>query len=291
MASSPVAVRLEVLQLLDEGGPEDRPVDRLRPSHRLRLLGLLVAAGRKLGELDRAEAAAAEGSRVVTSSTVANAEFLLQLGALRIVQNRPEDALYVVNGARLLTARELEKPEPSAKESRRRRRWIQATNAAAHVIRGEVFLNLSEGSMEGAFADALKALRQTANLVKASSHSRRVHLSAVTLLCALLVRFGTTAIVDESIQLLDEAERLLIYRCRLPPGHLHRIKIKWGRALAVARLGSLRKAEVLLLDVIDRLIAGGWKDDAKRALDALVWVVERTNMPARAGYYLLKYSG
>ncbi len=289
LAANPANVQLEVSRLLHHGTSGDRPNERLRPSGRLRLLGLAVAAGRKLGELDSADAAAAEGLVITTPSTVANAEFLLQVGALRIVQERPKEAVQVVEWARRFTARELKKPEPSAKESKRRRRWIQATNAAAHVIRGEIFLNLSEGSIEGAFSDALTALRQTANLVKASTHTRRVHLSAVTLLCALLVRFGTPAIVDEAAQLLDHAEQILIYRCRVPPDHVHRIKIKWGRALILARLELLPKAERLMIDVVDRLLAIGLKDDARRALDSLVWVIERTKWPQRAVYFILKY--
>lgn len=289
LADSPASVQLEVWQLLSDTGAGDRPTQRLRPSDRLRLLGLAVAAGRKLGELDAADATAAEGLRITTPSTVANAEFLLQVGALRIVQERSTDAVQVVEWARQLTAQELEKPEPSAKESQRRRRWIQATNAAAHVIRGEIFLNLSEGSIEEAFSDALTALRQTGDLVKASAHTRRVHLSAVTLLCALLVRFGSPKIVEEAVQLLDHAEHILIYRCRVPPDHVHRIKIKWGRALTLARSGSLAKAEKFLINVVDRLLTVGLKDDARRALDALVWVVEQTRWPQRAGYFVLKY--
>ncbi len=289
LANDPARVRLELRQVLDADRPEGQLNQRLQPSERLRLLGLAVAASRKLGDFDAADVSAAEGLRITTPSTVANAEFLLQLGALRIVQGRAREAVQVVEWARQLTALELEKPEPSAKESKRRRRWIRATNAAAHVIRGEIFLNLSEGSIEGAVTDALKALRQTSNLVRASAHTKRVHLSAVTLLCTLLVRFGSSQVVDEAAQLLEHAEYDLIYRCRVPPDHVHRIKIKWGRALTSARSGSFSKAERLLIDVIDRLLAVGLKDDARRAVDALVWVIEQTRMPQRAGYFVLKY--
>ncbi len=36
--------------------------------------------------------------------------------------------------------------------------------------------------------------------------NRRVHLAGVTLLCALLVRYGTPAIVKQATQLLDHAD-------------------------------------------------------------------------------------
>lgn len=285
LAVDPATVRDEVVEILDE----TTPARRVSPSARLRLVGLAVAAGRKLGDLEAADQIAAEGSMIATRSPVANADFLLHVAALRIVQEQPAEALRAVNQAEKLLIEELDKPQPSAKESQRRRRWMQSAVGVAHVTRGEVFLFLSEGSIDQAVADALEALRLTSNLVKAPSYTRRVHLSAVTLLCALLVRFGTPKIVDEAIRLLDHAEHILIYRCRVPPDHVHRIKIKWGRALALARLGSLSKAETLLLDVIERLLARDWKDDAKRALDALVWVVEQSEMPVRARYFVLKY--
>jgi hypothetical protein len=124
LADDPAAVRREVANLLAEARARDR---RLRPADRLRLLGLVVAAGRKLGDLDSAEAAAIEGSMIATRSRVANADFLNHLAALRIVQERPADALWAVDQAAELLAEELKKPQPSSKESLRRRRWIQSS--------------------------------------------------------------------------------------------------------------------------------------------------------------------
>jgi hypothetical protein len=236
-----------------------------------------------------ADQAAVEGSMIATRSPVANADFLLHVASLRIVQERPAEALRAVNQAAKLLAAELNQPQPSAKESRRRRRWMRSAVGVAHVTRGEIFLHLSEGSIEEAFADAFEALRLTSDLVKASRYTRRAHLAGVTLLCTLLVRFGTPSIVSEAERLLDHAEHTLIYRCRVPPDHVHRIKVKWGRALILARQGALPRAEALLLDVIERLRSRGWDDDAKRALDALVWVIEQTKMPGRAGFYVWKY--
>lgn len=289
LAADPAGVRHEVSRLLEDGAGS---TGRMRPSSRLRLLGLVVAASWELGELARAETAAAEGLKISTRSAVANADFLLQVGVLRIVQKRPRYALEVVNRAGLVLGRELQQPPPTAKESRRRRRWLQATKAASKVIRGEIFLHLSEGSFDEAFADALEALKLTEDLVKASAHTRRVHLSAVTLLCALLVRFGPIPMAQEALPLLDHAEGVLIYQCRISPDspdHPHRIKVKWGRALVLARLGETARAERLLIDVTGRLHASGLKDDAGRALDALVWVIEQTKSPGRAGYFVLKY--
>ena len=282
LAGDPAGVREEVRDFLQQE-------TRLRPSDCMRLWGLVISAGKKLDEFEAADEAALAGLAIGSTSAVANADFLLQLGILRMVEHRPEEALGAVNRAREMMAAELAKRTPSTKEGQRRRRWIQATKAAAYVVRGEIYLHLSEGSAEKAFADALEALRLTASLVRASSHTRRVHLSAVTLLCALLVRFGSAEMVEKVLCVVDHAEEILIYRCRIPPDHVHRIKLRWCRALAIARKGSLARAERLLLEVIDRLIAGGLKDDAKRAVDALVWVIEQTRTPGRAGYYVLKY--
>ena len=290
LATDPAGVRLRVLEIL-ENNPKagGRPAVRLRPSDRLRLLGLVVAADRKLGELGAGETAATAGLKIRTTSPVAQADFLLQLGAFRMDQGRGGEALQLINRAGQLMARELGKPLPAAKESRRRRRWIQATKAASHVLRGQVCWHLSVGSIDEAFSDALEALQLTSGLVKSSSHMRRVHLAAVVLLCALLVRFGPPEMVRRAFKCLDHAERTLIYRCRVPADHVHRIKLKWCRALAFARLGSFGKSERMLVDVIEQLIAGGFHEDARKALDALVWVLEQTRFPLRAGYMVKKY--
>ncbi|MCP3999188.1 MAG: hypothetical protein GY722_29600 [bacterium] len=285
LAADPEAVRRDVDELLADA----RPGRRINPSGRLRLVGLAIAAGRKLGDLEAADQTAAEGSMIVTKSPAANADFLLHLGALRLAQYRAEDTLRTVNLAEQIMKRELAKPQPSAKESRRRRRWMQSAVGVACVLRGEVFLHMSEGSAEAAFNDAFEAMRLTSDLVRAPSYTRRVHLSGVTLLCALLVQFGPPAIVEQAVELLDHAERILIYRCRVPPDHVHRIKIKWGRALTQARLGFLHKAETLLIEVVEQLIAKDWKHDAGQALDALVWVIEQSQWPVRAGYFVLRY--
>ncbi len=285
LAVDPVAVRREVAELL----AETRPGRRLRPSGRLRLLGLAVAADRKRGLLDEADRTAAEGSMIATRSPVANADFLLNITALRLAQYRARETLQAANLAEEIMLRELAKPEPSAKESKRRRRWMQYAVAVACVFRGEVFLHMAEGSAEEAINDAFQALRLTSNLVKAPGYTRRVHLAGLTLLCSLLVQYGTPDIVRQAVELLDHAERILIYRCRVPHDHLHRIKIRWGRALTEARLGSLHKAEKLLIKVVEQLLEGGFKHDASQALDALVWVIEQTQWPVRAGYFVLKY--
>jgi len=282
LAGEPAVVLAEVEDLLcQETG--------LRPANRLRLLGLAISAGKKLGEWAGANEAALEGLAINTTSAVARADFLLQLAILRMVQHKPEEALDACGRAHDLMLAESAKPEPSSKEGQRRRRWMQATQAAAHVVRGELFLHLDEGSADQALSDALTAFRLTANLVKASSHTRRVHLSAVTLLCALMVRAGTTEMAADVLRLVEEAEHQLIYQCRVPPNHVHRLKLKWCRALALARMGSFSKAERLLVEVVEGLQACDLKDDARRALAALVQVIEQTNRAWRAQYYRLKY--
>jgi hypothetical protein len=133
LATDPDAVRHKVGAILED---EKRG---LRPADRLRLLGLVVAANRKLGAFKRAEISVTAGMKIRTPSAAARADFLLQTGTLRISQGRAEEALALIERARALMSRELEKPQPRAKESRRRRRWNEATKAAAHVLRAEVF--------------------------------------------------------------------------------------------------------------------------------------------------------
>lgn len=131
LASDPDGVRQEVGALLAD------EKSALRPADRLRLLGLLVAAARKLGVFEEAEISVRAGLKIRTPSTVAHADFLLQVGTLRLYQGRAEEALGFINRAGDLMASELAKPLPQAKESQRRRRWIEATRAAAYVLRGE----------------------------------------------------------------------------------------------------------------------------------------------------------
>ena len=93
LAVDPEAVRHDVTELL----AETKPGRKLSPSGRLRILGLAVAAVRKLGDLEEADRIAAEGSMIVTRSPVANADFLLNVGALRLAQYRARETLQAVN--------------------------------------------------------------------------------------------------------------------------------------------------------------------------------------------------
>jgi hypothetical protein len=129
----------------------------------------------------------------------------------------------------------------------------------------------------------------TSNLVKAASHTRRVHLAAVTLLSALVMQFNSPAMIREAIGVLEHAEQILIYRCRVPASHVHRINLKWCRAAALARLGRYGKAESMLIDVVERLAAIGHHEDGEKALKVLIWVVKQKPLPARAAYMLEKY--
>ncbi len=95
------------------------------------MAGLAVVANQRLGDLDVAAAAAAEGSMIATRSPLANADFWLHVASLRIVQQRSRAARKAIDHAMQLLAGEFQKPEPSAKESRRRRRSMQSAVAAA----------------------------------------------------------------------------------------------------------------------------------------------------------------
>ena len=93
LAANPAGVREEILAFLRRG-------QKLRPSDRMRLWGLVVSAGKKLGEFEAADEAAMAGLAIGSTSAVANADFLLQLGILRMAEHRPDEALRAVNRAR-----------------------------------------------------------------------------------------------------------------------------------------------------------------------------------------------
>ena len=60
----------------------------------------MIPAGKKLDELEMADEAALVGLAIGSTSPVANADFLLQLGILRMVECRPDEALGAVDRAR-----------------------------------------------------------------------------------------------------------------------------------------------------------------------------------------------
>lgn len=114
-------------------------------------------------------------------------------------------------------------------------------------------------------------------------------MAAITVLSILLMRFGTFRDVTRALLLLDQADKKLARR-RFRRSHGHRVRIRWSKALALARLGMVDRAEQIMTEVIEKLLAAGSRRAAGDAVEALTWIVEeRAGQVGRAEYLKRRY--
>jgi hypothetical protein len=249
---------------------------------RVRLYGLLVAACRNLGATDEGLHALNLGLKLGGSS-VARAELLTQGATLHLGSGDAVAARQAVARALELVEKELDRPSGSSYSARRRRLWLSDLKAYCVTLRSEIAMY--EHDYVNGMADALRSLTLTSE-----RSALRVRLAAVSCLAAVLLRFGSLNEVIRALTLVDEAEQALARR-RVRRSHLHRVVLRWARALALARLGSVDRAENIMVDVIEHLRQKGHVDRLKHAVDALAWIVgERGGRPARADYLQRKYA-
>lgn len=246
------------------------------PTLQVRLLSLLVACCRDLGKIDEG-LAILERARSLGGSPVARAELATHAALLHLVRGHGAAAGEAVHEALELVDAELAKPVGTSAFSRRRRQWFTNHKAACLVIRGEIAFRLGERPLKDAMADALSALALATHRT-----AYRARIGAVTLLTYLLTRFGTLDDVSQALQLLDAADRDLARR-RVTRKHDHRVRLRWGKALALARLGMVDRAEEILREVIRALIAADAVTAAREAVESMAWLIrERAGKPERA---------
>lgn len=165
-----------------------------------------------------------------------------------------------------------------------RRQWLISARARNLILRGEIKLRFGLGSLKSAMADSLEALALTPH-----KSALRVRMSAITLLSCLMTRFGTLQDVIESLRLLDEADKELARR-RFVRAHNYRVRIRWCKALALARLGMIDRGEQIMVEVIETLDKSGSRQLAEEAVEALAWIVEeRAGQLGRAEYLKRRY--
>jgi hypothetical protein len=183
-----------------------------------------------------------------------------------------------------MVAGEVAKLEGEEDSTQKRRQKLLSSKAAYLVIRAQIALFLKVGSAAQAMGDVLEALALTTH-----RSDLRVRMAAITVLSTLLIRFGTLDNVTRALQLLDQADKELARR-RFRRSHSHRVLIRWGKALALARLGMVDRAEQIMAEVIEKLIAAGARQDAENAVEALAWIVEeRAGKQGRANYLRGRY--
>lgn len=276
LADDPAEVKAEILNELSL----NREVVA-RPSVRIRFYGLLIACCRSLGEFaDGLQAL--EVAKKIDGSPAAHAELLAQAASLHIQRRDAEAALQSIEASLELIRGELVAMKGLDTGTRNQRLLI--TKAGGLVVRGEIRLLLKTGPVKEAMADALEAISLTSH-----KSAVRVRIAAINLLSSLLTRFGTLADVSEALRLLDQADKELARR-RIPRSHNYRIRIRWGKALALARLGMVDRAEQIMTEVIEKLIQAGARQVVEDAVEALAWIVdERAGQAGRAEYLKRRY--
>lgn len=250
------------------------------PSARVRLWGLMVLACCRLEDFLAARRASEEG-RKLGGAPLAQAELEWQTAELYIYLRDADAARSSVEKA-LALLRPLLEPRGSSPGSRRKLRHVHGTYAATLIIRAEIACHLEgRSSLQGAFEDVVEAFRWAD-----PRHASRIHVSAVSALAYLLTQPGVGSLEDVStaLCLAIDADRLLRRR-RVAARHPHRLKLRWIRALALARLGAVDLAEHLLATVVKGLRAEGLERDAEHAAEQLVWIVaERAGKLGRASH-------
>lgn len=279
LADDPDGVRAEIARQLELDG-QGRP----KPTDRVRLHALLVAAYRDLGDQTASLRALSDGLRI-GGSPVARAELMVVGASIHLVRQDAAAATELISAALGLVDHELSCAPRRSYSARQRRQWLVDVKASCLILRSEVALLLEENQAPAALASVLEALALTSD-----RSDLRVRMSAVSCLSAVLLQFGTLSDVLRVLRLVDDADRALARR-RVRRSQLFRVLLRWARALALARLGSVDRAENIMLDVIEHLRQKGHAETLRHAVDALGWIVEeRAARPARAAYLRRKYA-
>ena len=275
------------------------PVSR---TDRVRLLGLGLACCRNLSDFRRGNALVRQAGAVTRTvrHPMARAEWALQLASFRgATGDRPGALQAISEGLEVVEAERARSPGTS-KAARQRRDWFEVWALALRVVRGEIFYLLSgpdrARELRDTFADVLGILQDTpsSNLTGrgwTGHNRRRLHIGAVVLLGYLVMETGHVAALREVLVLLRQAEEVLIYRLKRNGDDGHRLKIRMCRALILARLGSTRPAEGIMLDVLERFTRQGQVTAAAHALEGLCWILERAGQTGRVAFMRQKWGG
>ncbi len=205
--------------------------------YRAKALAVLGSAHRTLGQLEEAAQAyekAIEISRQAGFSDLEMTDLHCRLAIFRMVQHRREEALELAS-----RAVDAERRHPPARR--------QNDNlCAALVIRGIILSR--EGSPEKArFKEALRDLMEALSLCH-PRRSPRVFYTALHNL-ALVVLEGAHRVedLDAALRRVNEAQKML-RRYRVRRRSVADAKLRWIRALILARFGATQRAEQLLID-------------------------------------------
>jgi len=265
-------VRAEVLAVLEE----------LTNPDRARAYGLLVACCRDLGETEEGLDFLARGEALGVRETPARVELLAQGAALLIHVGDAERARDYLGRSLAFVEAELAKPERSSDWSKRRRAWFVRAKARNLVLRGDLAHRLEDRPGREALRDAFEA-------IEVATGFPREQACGVFLVCSVLTFHGGLAEVISVLKLTGELDEYLSGK-RVPRNHPYKLRVRWARAVALARLGMDERAESLMREVADELIRKGMTADARMAVETLLWIIgERSGEIGRARFVATKY--
>jgi hypothetical protein len=265
-------VKAEVLAALEE----------LTGSDRARAYGLLVACCRDLDETEEGLDFLAKGEALGVRETRARVELLAQGASLLIRLGEVGRARDYLGRSLDIVETELAKPEGTSGWSRRRRAWFVRAKARNLVLRGDLTHRFKDRPEREALRDAFEA-------IEVAKGFPREQVCGVSLVCSVLTLCGGLA---EVVSVLKLTEKLDVYLSgkRVPRNHPYKLRVRWARAVALARLGMDERAESLMREVADELIRKGMTRDARLAVETLLWMIgERSGEIGRARFVAAKY--
>jgi len=265
-------VKTEILGALEE----------LTKPDRARAYGLLVACCRHLGETEEGLDFLARGEALGVREAPACVELLAQGASLLIHLGDAERARAYLGRSLDIVEAELAKPEGSSNYSKQRRAWFVRAKARNLVLRGDLTHRLKDRPGRDALRDAFAA-------IEVAKVFPREQACGISLVCNVLAFHGGLAEVVSVLELTKELDEYLS-RKRVPRNHPYKLRIRWARAVALARLGMDERAESIMKEVADQLIRKGMTEDARMAVETLLWMIgERSGEIGRARFTAAKY--
>lgn len=264
--ADPAGAREEIRELLKSAGP----------SGRVRLWGLEITACIALDDVEGGLRAYEQG-RKLRGTALAHSE--LEGRAARLLITRRDLAAASTAADRAVS---LIRPLALApgKGSPRGTLHVRAMYGAALVVRAQAGSWAKEPASR-LLGDVFEAFRWIDPRFAPS-----VHLAAVSTLATLLTQNATSPEhLQTALRLEGEAQDLLRRR-RVRACHPHRAQLRGIRALALAKLGAVERAEQIMRQrVIPDLRAAGLDSTADEAAEQLLWIVaERAGQVGRASY-------
>lgn len=250
------------------------------PSQKTYLYGLEMAAARRCGQAPAAWRAY-KSAKALRATALACAELEAQAASLSLwgEQDLARAALHLEAAFRSLDGVTSTGDSGSAK---RRRQAIRIVQAGLLTIEGQ--LALATGAGRAAIAVGLEVLER----LQGGPLAARVRLAAVTVIGRAVPKYGTAKELATALAALCAEEEALLRRRSRTVRSLVLCQVRWCRALILARFGSTRKAQRLLLTVIDDLDRIGVREERDRAVASLLWVIEEREGESGRALYMAR---